>query len=101
MIVGRVVGTVIATQKDDKLQGFKLLVVDQCKLDGTSVGKHYVAVDTVGAGMDEVVIMVSGSSARMTSKTSDCPVDAAIVCIVDSIEAHGKVVFRKFGEPDK
>ena len=88
MILARIVGTVVATRKDARLVSNKLLLAravdprDQSRLDGGYV----VAVDTVDAGVGETVLIVSGSSARMASGLKDCPVDAAIVGIIDAIE---------------
>jgi microcompartment protein CcmK/EutM len=95
MRLGRVVGTVVATQKSEGLTGSKLLVVQAVEVDGKPAEEFTVAVDTVGAGAGEVVLVVHGSSARLTDKTRDLPVDGAIVAIVDSIESGGKVVYRK------
>ena len=85
MYLARVMGTVVATRKDDRLEGFKLLVVQPVDPAGIDTGTPVVAVDTVSAGFTETVLVVTGSSARMTSRTRDCPVDAAIVGIVDTV----------------
>lgn len=96
MILGRVIGTVVSTCKDEKLIGKKLLVVQPLQIrDLKQKGDPVVAVDTVGAGESEVVLMVAGSSARQTDKTDKIPVDAAIMAIVDSVELAGKLVFSK------
>lgn len=96
MIACRVVGTVVCTRKDDKLVGSKLQVAQPISLEDLSPdGKPLVAIDTVGAGEGEIVLVVSGSSARQTSKTQNTPVDAVIMGIVDCIEMEGKVVYRK------
>jgi microcompartment protein CcmK/EutM len=89
MILGRVVGTVVATRKDERLQGFKLLVVRGVDPDGKEKANYVVAVDTVDAGMGELVILVSGSSARMSAGCEDRPVDAAVVGIVDAVDVGG------------
>ncbi len=86
MILGRVVGTVVATRKDDKLLGAKLLVVRTIDPSGKDEAAHLVAVDTVDAGLRDRVLIVSGSSARMASGMKDVPVDAAIVGVVDAVE---------------
>lgn len=86
MILGKIVGTVVATRKDERLVSNKLLLVQPIEPDGTSRGNHLVAVDTVDAGAGETVLVVGGSSARMAGHLKDTPVDAAIVGIVDSIE---------------
>ena len=90
MKLGRVVGSVVATRKDDSLEGAKLLVVENLTLGLEPEGGYVVAVDAVGAGSDEVVLYASGSSARQTPQTKDRPVDAVIMAIVDSFDANGK-----------
>lgn len=86
MILGRVVGTVVATRKDDRLTGAKLLVVRTIDPSGKDESAHMVAVDTVDAGLRDRVLVVTGSSARMASGLKDTPVDAAIVGVVDAVE---------------
>jgi microcompartment protein CcmK/EutM len=86
MILGRVVGTVVATRKDERLLGAKLLIVRTVDPRGKDEAGYTVAVDTVDAGVNERVLVVTGSSARMASGLKDSPVDAAIVGIVDSVE---------------
>jgi len=86
VILGKIVGTVVATRKDERLVSSKLLLVQPIEPDGAPRGNHLVAVDTVDAGAGETVLVVSGSSARMADGLKDTPVDAAIVGIVDSIE---------------
>lgn len=86
MILGKVAGTVVATRKDEKLRGKKLLVVKLLDLDSGQLHDYRVSVDTVGAGIGETVIVVGGSSARMASGLTDHPVDSSIVGIVDTIE---------------
>jgi ethanolamine utilization protein EutN len=85
MILARIVGTVVATRKDERLESQKLLLVRPVDPKGTVEGNYLVAVDTVDAGVGETVLVVSGSSARMASGMKDCPVDAAIVGIVDTV----------------
>ncbi|MEQ1870053.1 MAG: EutN/CcmL family microcompartment protein [Vicinamibacterales bacterium] len=85
MLVARIVGTVVATRKDPRLVSTKLLVVRPVDPKGKADGNHFVAIDTVDAGVGETVLVVSGSSARMASGLKDCPVDAAIVGIIDTI----------------
>ena len=88
MLLARIVGTVVATRKDPRLVSNKLLLAravdprDRTRLDGG----YLVAVDTVDAGVGETVLIVSGSSARMASGMKDCPVDAVVVGIVDTID---------------
>ena len=88
MILARVVGTVVATRKDERLVSSKLLVVRPVDPSGKADGNYLVAVDTVDAGTGETVLVVSGSSARMAAGLKDCPVDAAIVGIVDQVEVR-------------
>jgi microcompartment protein CcmK/EutM len=90
MVLARIVGTVVATRKDPRLVSNKLLLArpvdprDRSRLEGA----YLVAVDTVDAGVGETVLIVSGSSARMASGMKDCPVDAAVVGIVDTVELN-------------
>ena len=86
MILAKIVGTVVATCKDERLVSKKLLLVQPIESGGAPRGSHLVAVDTVDAGAGETVLVVSGSSARMAGDLKDTPVDAAIVGIVDAIE---------------
>ncbi len=95
MNIGRVVGTVVSTQKDDKLVGTKLQIVKQLGLDCAETGSFVVAIDAVGAGQGEVVLYASGSSARQTPITKDRPADAVIMAIVDSIEVDGATTYEK------
>ena len=86
MTLGRVVGTIVATKKDPRLEGHKLLIIKPVTPDGKDEAGYLVAVDTVGAGFREVVISVAGSSARMAEGCKDKPVDCVIVGIVDGID---------------
>ena len=86
MVLGRVVGTVVATRKDPRLEGRKLLIVRHVSPDGKDEAGYVVSVDTVGAGFRETVLTVSGSSARMAAGCKDLPVDNAIVGIVDKVQ---------------
>lgn len=86
MILGRVVGTIVATRKDEKLSGTKLLIVRTLDPETDREEGYTVAVDTVGAGVGELVICVAGSSARLAAGMKDHPVDAAIVGIVDTVK---------------
>ncbi len=96
MIVGRITGTVVCTQKDPALAGRKILVVQPLNItDMRSEGSPLVALDSVGAGVGEVVIVVGGSSARMADSFSKTPVDQSIIAIIDIIEIEGKITFRK------
>lgn len=95
MNVGKVVGTVVASRKDPKLEGLKLLLIQQTDLAGGPKGGQVVAVDSVGAGVGELVLYCSGSSARQTEATQNKPVDTVVMAIVDEIEARGETTFRK------
>jgi microcompartment protein CcmK/EutM len=95
VIFARVTGNVVCTQKDEKLVGCKLLLVQPVDLAGAPKGNPIVAVDSVGSGEGELVLLVQGSSARQTSRTQGNPVDAVIFAIVDTVEQGGKVVFKK------
>lgn len=86
MILARIVGTVVATRKDERLVSQKLLLAQPVDPTGGPVGNILVAVDTVDAGAGETVLIVSGSSARMAASLKDCPVDAAVVGVVDQID---------------
>lgn len=95
MMIARVVGSAVATIKDKKLQGLKLLVVQEATLYNELVGKPFVAVDAVGAGVGELVILAQGSSARQTDITKNKPVDAVIMGILDELEVDGKLTYKK------
>lgn len=96
MFLARVVGNVVSTRKSEKLSGTKLLVVDPVDFEKQEAsGKQLVAVDSVGAGEDEIVLVVQGSSSRLTETTHDSPVDATIVAIVDFIDIGGRQTFAK------
>jgi ethanolamine utilization protein EutN len=86
MLLAKIVGTVVATRKDERLVSSKLLIARPIDPTGKPEGNYLVAVDTVDAGYGETVLIVSGSSARMAAGLKDCPVDAAIVGVVDAIE---------------
>jgi microcompartment protein CcmK/EutM len=87
MIIARILGTVVSTQKDERLRGKKLLIVRPLNLDGTEAGSGYtIAVDTVGAGYHERVLVVAGSSARLAEGMKDAPIDAAIVGVIDTVD---------------
>ncbi len=98
MLIGKVVGTVVSTAKDEKMQSLRLMVVRQLTIDGQESGGYVVAVDAVGSGVGEVVLYASGSSARQTVLTDKRPVDAVIMAIVDTWEVDGQERYRKDGE---
>jgi microcompartment protein CcmK/EutM len=95
MNLGRVTGTLVATRKEPMLEGLPLLVVRQLNAEGEPTGGYVVAVDSVGAGVDEVVLYASGSSARQTDITRDKACDAVIMAIVDQWDLDGETVYVK------
>jgi microcompartment protein CcmK/EutM len=95
MLLGKVVGTLVSTRKDEKLEGLKFLVVRQINVEGQDSANYVVAVDAVGAGVGEVVMYASGSSARQTKITDQRPCDAVIMAIVDTWEVNGDTKYRK------
>lgn len=98
MILAIVKGNVVSTTKSEKLTGSKLLVVEEWNADTLKTsGRPLVALDLVGAGPGELVMCVSGSSARQTEETEKRPVDMAIVGIVDSVELNGGNQYSKYG----
>ncbi|MCB0731576.1 MAG: EutN/CcmL family microcompartment protein [Ignavibacteriae bacterium] len=90
MVLGKVIGTVWSTRKDEKLIGSKFLIVKQLDLQNKLKENFVVAVDSVGAGVGEVVLYATGSSARQTNVTKDKPVDAVIMAIVDKLDISVK-----------
>ncbi|HEY0988363.1 MAG TPA: EutN/CcmL family microcompartment protein [Kofleriaceae bacterium] len=90
MVLGRIIGTLVASRKEPTLEGLKLLVVRACDVEGNPSGGIAVAVDAVGAGIGEVVLYAAGSSARQTQVTQNRPVDATIMAIVDEITVGGE-----------
>ena len=88
MFIAKVVGNLWATRKEETLVGRKLMIVEPAKLDGTPIGEQLVAVDTIDAGIGEMVIVAQGSSARKAVGQQDSPVDAAIVAIIDIHEVQ-------------
>ena len=97
MILARVIGTVVSSRKDPAIEGLKFLAVEPLGADLSPQGTVLVAVDSVGAGVGETVLLVSGSSARYTEVTSGKPSDCAILAIVDLIDRDGRVVYSKSG----
>ena len=95
MELGRVEGTVVSTAKTGRLKGYKLLLVNLVGPDTRPTDNFVVAVDAVGAGAGEVVLVVRGSSARQVDQLNNVPTDTSIVAIVDAIEVGGKTMFRK------
>ena len=95
MLLAKVVGTVVATRKDPKVDGFKFLLLRQVNPENLKEGGYVVANDAVGCGVGEYVLYASGSSARQTDITKDKPCDAVIMAIVDTWEIGGSVLFQK------
>jgi microcompartment protein CcmK/EutM len=95
MTLGKVVGTVVATRKEQTLEGLKLMLVRQVDTDGQETSGFVVAADAVGAGPGELVLVASGSSARQTQATNNRPVDAVIMAIVDTWEVGRVTKYKK------
>ncbi|MBF0312965.1 MAG: EutN/CcmL family microcompartment protein [Oligoflexia bacterium] len=95
MQIAKVIGTVVSTKKDAKFDGLKLLLVQAADVEGAAKGGVLCAIDAVGAGVGEVVLLTTGSSARLTDVTENRPVDTVVVAIVDMIETEGKIRYNK------
>ena len=95
MLLGRVVGTLVASRKEATLEGLKFLVIRQIDIDESDTSGYVVAADAVGAGVGEVVMYATGSSARPTVYTRDRPCDAVVMAIVDTWEVGGDVKYVK------
>jgi microcompartment protein CcmK/EutM len=95
MLLGKVVGTLVATRKEATLEGLKFLVLKQLDIEGQETGGYRVAADAVGAGIGEVVLYATGSSARQTKFTDRRPCDAVIMAIVDTLEVDGVIKYDK------
>ncbi|MCC7361738.1 MAG: EutN/CcmL family microcompartment protein [Anaerolineales bacterium] len=95
MQIARVIGSTVATIKDEKLTGRKLLIVREADERGAPTGKPYVAIDSVDAGPGDLVLVAAGSSARQTTITKDTPVDAVIMAVIDSLDVSGTITYRK------
>ena len=95
MLLGRVAGTLVASRKEETLEGLKFLVLKQVDVDDTETGGYVVAADAVGAGIGEVVLYATGSSARQTRYTHERPCDAVVMAIVDQWEVGGEEKYRK------
>lgn len=88
MHIGRVIGTIVATRKDEKLVGTKLMLTQPLNLELLPKGDPLVAVDTVGAGIGELVVFTTGTASRIAARKMDAPIDAAIVGIIDKIDIN-------------
>jgi len=95
MLLGKVVGTLVATRKDEKLEGFKLLVIKQLNIENQEMGAYVIAADAVQAGVGDVVLYATGSSARQTVLTDKKPCDAVLMAVVDTWEVNGEVKYQK------
>ena len=96
MQVCKVIGNVVSTEKDESIKGFKLLIVQPVDMtDMKLMGDPFVAIDAVGAGDGEIVLVVTGSSSRLTAMTKDRPTDATIQAIIDFILINGKEIYKK------
>ena len=95
MLLGRVVGTLVATRKEPSMSGLKFLVLKQLDIEGKESGGYRVAADAVGAGLGEVVLYATGSAARQTKMTYQRPCDGVIMAIVDLLEVDGDVMYDK------
>jgi microcompartment protein CcmK/EutM len=95
MLLGRVVGTLVATRKEPSLEGLKFLVLRQLDIQGQATVGYRVAADAVGAGLGEVVLFATGSAARQTKRTHERPCDGVIMAIVDLLEVDGQVTYDK------
>ena len=95
MLIGRVVGNVVASQKAESLEGLKFLVVREMTVEAKETDAYVVAADAVGAGVGDVVLYATGSSARQTPQTDKRPADAVIMAIVDSWEIGGRIRYDK------
>ena len=101
MFIAQVTGSVVATQKAATMTGHKLLVVEPYRLDEksrsrlVSTGRTFIAVDTLGAGEGQFVLVTKGSSARLTPETKSLPIDAVVIGLVDSVRVEGRDVFSR------
>jgi microcompartment protein CcmK/EutM len=95
MLIARVIGTVVSTQKEPTMNGLRLLVCQPLNAEGEKAGAAVVAADAVGAGVGEVILYATGSSARQTTITQNRPVDAVVMAIVDHWEVGGDTKYRK------
>jgi microcompartment protein CcmK/EutM len=95
MLLGKVVGTLVATRKETTMEGLKFLVLKQLDIEGNETGGYRVAADAVGAGLGETVLYATGSAARQTKYTHERPCDGVIMAIVDLLEVDGEVKYDK------
>ena len=101
MFIAKVTGSLVSTQKVESMRGYKLLVVEPYRVEGqdrrglVSTGRTFVAVDTLGAGEGEYVLIAQGSSARMTPETEKLPVDTVVIGIIDTVQIDEKCVYSR------
>jgi len=101
MFIAKVTGSLVATSKVETMRGYKLLIVEPFRIDPkdratlSTTGRTFVAVDTLGAGEGEFVLITQGSSARLTPETKNLPIDTVIVGIIDTVHVEQQCVFRK------
>lgn len=98
MLLGRVAGTLVASRKEETLEGLKFLVLRTVDVDESETGSYVVAADAVGAGIGEIVMYATGSAARQTVYTKDRPCDAVVMAIVDTWEVGGETMYHKYRE---
>ena len=96
MVLAKVIGTVVSTRKELSMEGLRFMLLRQVDINGKDKDGFVVAADAVGAGVDEMVLYASGSSARQTKQTENRPCDAVIMAIVDNWEVGGEILYRKF-----
>ena len=107
MLIAKVTGSLVATEKVGSMVGFKLLMVEPYRIDPktrgslVTTGRSMVAVDTVGAGVGEIVLLTQGSSARLTPETKSLPVDTVVVGIIDTVHVDNACVYNKEGVGDE
>ncbi|QBI18612.1 ethanolamine utilization protein EutN [Egibacter rhizosphaerae] len=101
MLLAKVAGTLVASRKEPTIEGIKFLLVRTLDDDGNETGQSLVAMDAVGAGVDEVVMVAQGSSARQTETTRDRPCDAVVMAIVDTWDVGGQERFHKYRTVDE
>lgn len=101
MFVAKVTGSVVATQKASSMVGHKLLVVEPYRLEErsrdrlVSTGRTFIAVDTLGAGEGQFVLVTQGSSARLTPETKSLPIDAVVIGLIDTVNIQGRDIFHR------
>ena len=95
MIIAQIVGTVVSTRKDEKLEGLKFYVARELNAQCKPTGREVIAVDIVGAGLNEIVLCAQGSSARQSPQTDGKPVDAAVMAIIDTMNVDGNPTYVK------